>query len=155
MELLKSADQHILSGDLTTAVKFLKDSFFLQWGSWDVEFVDAINTHHMSILSRMVSISDRVSSRLEDLPLIEGLFISRHELLRAYIEVSKQQKDLSSKIKSKGKDKNYSWAKNEFTKKKTEIHDKLATNSKTINSKLEDIFNQLTAVRTGSEITYH
>ena len=104
-----------------------------------------------------VTIRKSCLNSIDDLPIIEGLFVYRLELLRAYSETRQQQQLLRKKIQSEeGNKSNLSWAEEEFNKKNEDLVDKLQTNRRTLESKLESLYKIILSKASRSdEITDH
>lgn len=159
---LEKVDDFILKNDNVSAINVLKTTFHFDISSFDLEskdanFIENIHIHHMSALSRVVTLFDNADLRIDDLPIIEGLFVYRLELLRAYSETRQQQQLLRKKIQSEeGNKSNLSWAEEEFNKKNEDLVDKLQTNRRTLESKLESLYKIiLSKASRNDEITYH
>jgi hypothetical protein len=152
---LESAAKLEMQGKFTEALEEIKNSLILENGPWSHAFIEQVTNHHMNALSQLVSLAEKLDHQLSDLPIAEGLFITRSELLRSFSDTSKASENMKKKLKERGTEQQ-SWAYAEITRKLDELKDKLSTNKRTINSKYDEIVKKLTRSPVGgADFTYH
>lgn len=151
--LLKNADELAKQGALEQALSRLQEAFMLDHTPLDPVLIESISHHHLSILSRLIALSDQRAARLPHLAVVEDLLASRAQLLRALHEAVAARKSLRER---RGEKKDLpEWALAEYEKKVVDIRDRLATNRKSLESKLSEIFSALRSMTPGQEVTYH
>lgn len=152
---LESAAKLEMQGKFTEALEEVKNSLILDNGPWSHAFIDQVTNHHMNALSQLVSMAEKLDHQLSDLPIAEGLFITRSELLRSFSDTSKASENMKKKLKERGTEQQ-SWAYAEITRKLDELKDKLNTNKRTITLKYDEIAKKLTiSPEGGADFTYH
>ena len=149
--LLSRADTYIKAGEYEQAAAFLKGAFFLELLKSDMRSVERLNNHHLAVLGRVVSVADRFSLHLENLPVVEDLLLSRSQLLRGLIEKRKGKRIAAAKRKSGGPQ----WPVAEFDTQIKDLVDRLATNRKSLESQIGKLFSALVTSRRTDEVTYH
>ena len=151
--LLKQADQNIEKDALHEACAALRAAFYLDSVRLAPEIIEKVNNHHVAILSRLVNISDKGAGPLTNLPLMEDLLIRRGELLRELSEVRRSRAGVSKRRREKGK--HSDWAVSEYSRRISELDEKLTTNRKTLAAQIERLFASLKKAPLESEVTYH
>jgi tetratricopeptide (TPR) repeat protein len=154
VKLVETADLLMREGKLEEAAEALKHAFVLNHQRGDEAFLERLYTHHLGILSRLVTIAEKRNRRVENLPLLEGLLASRNDLIRGYEDVSFGKRKLRERRKEKGME-TPPWADDEFDRKLRELIDRLDTNRKSIESQLDDLTKSLGTEASGEEVTYH
>lgn len=158
LALLTQGDQFLKSGNADSAILAWQEALFLDHIKHHNSLVDTVGNHNLTVLGRIVSLSEKRNSHLASLPLVEGLFTSRLELNRSYFEVLDTLKKLRSRqndSKKKGASPTPDWALMEFSKKLTEVRSKIDANNQALKTQLEKLFSDIRKVTTSSEITYH
>lgn len=152
--LLSEADELLRKGDLTLALPKLKDALLLDQELNTPILIETVTHHHLSILSRLISIAEQSSTHLPNLAIVEDLLASRAQLFRTLSEARQTRRSL--RRRSAGKETEVpDWARAEYEKKLTEIRDRLATNKKSLDAKLGEIFLALSSRSSAQEVTYH
>ncbi len=150
---LTEADVLIKNGSYLQALALLKEAFLLDHFPRTPVLIEAISHHHLSILSRLIAISERTSSHLPNLAVVEDLLLTRSQLLRQLHESSEAKRSLARRRKDKKEIPE--WALAEYENKGKEALDKLQTNRKSLGSKLSEIFGALSSAPATQEVTYH
>ena len=142
---------------LDQALASLRSAFFLEPVKHQGSFVDIVSNHNMNVLARLVSISDRRGVHIANLPIVEGLLASRHELMRNYFDTTETVRNLRTRQKGKSKAPTSTpdWALAEFSKKVSEIKAKIDANRKAIEDQFLKLFASFTETSSTTEITYH
>lgn len=156
--ILAQADQLQKQDLIEQSLPLLKQSFFLDAVRFNASLVDLSGNHNLGILARLVSISEQKNLHIVNLPLVEGLIASRHELSRSLFEI----KDTLLKLRNRQKEKlqqtgksSPDWALSEFSKKLSEVKNKIDANRQAIEAQLSILFVSLQSSTSTSEITYH
>lgn len=146
----------LLNQNLTSqALPILRSCFILDHIKQSEQLIDQCSAHNLSILSRLLTIADAGSVHISSIAVIEDLLGTRQILLKSYIEVGVSAARAKQK-KSEGGKNVPEWALAEFYRKRSEVLDKLKTNSHSINSQLADLLQMLERKATsGSQVTYH
>ena len=156
--LLAQSDQFQRQDLTEQSLALLKQSFYLDAIRFNFSLVDLSGNHNLGVLARLVAISEQRSIHIVNLPLVEGLIASRHELLRSLFEI----KDTLHKLRNRQKEKlqqtgksSPDWALSEFSKKLTEVKTKIDANRQALEAQLNILFVSLQSTSGSSEITYH
>lgn len=150
---LAAADGLIKNGSYLDALPLLRDSFLLDHIPRSPVMIEAISHHHLAILSRLIAISERTSSHIPNLAVVEDLLTSRSQLLRVLHEAGEAKRSLSRRRKDKKE--LPEWALAEYENKAKDAADKLQTNRKSLGSKLAEIFSALSSAPPSHQVTYH
>lgn len=153
-KVLATADILIEEGKLREAATALHNSLLLEQVEGDEGFLEKVNNHNLSVLARFVNIAEKRETHIENLPLLEELLVSRHELLRSLHEVSYHRRKLKEKRKEKGQE-TPQWAEGEFERKQADVVDRLDTNKKSIDSQIKNLIAVISRDSAGSRVTYH
>jgi hypothetical protein len=151
--LLKTADSLIKADSFSEALALLRNAFLLDEMPSSPALIESAAHHHMSILSRLIAISERTSSHIPNLAVVEDLLSTRAQLLRSLHEAETAKKSL--KQRRKDKKELPQWAVAEYENRSKDILDKLSTNKKSLTSKLDELFNALSSAPSRQEVTYH
>ncbi|MBX7142817.1 MAG: hypothetical protein K1X79_00025 [Oligoflexia bacterium] len=116
--------------------------------------IEKVASHNLSTLARLVAAAEITSTRLPNLPILEDLLATRHGLLRGFLEVQETTVKIKKRPAHDGKD-IPEWALSEFSKKLTELKEKLETNKRSLDSQLKETFALLKKQPAQSEVTYH
>jgi hypothetical protein len=152
--LLAQADELLKTGSLRQASSVLMDSFYLDQIKVDPSLIDSTLNHHLDILSRVISVTEKHSGHLDDLPILEDLLHSRSQLMKGWFERIYAREKLRRKKAEDGRSAP-GWAAQEFTRQLDEIKDRLTTNRLSLISRLKDLFGSLEKMRLEGEVTYH
>lgn len=152
--ILLMADEQIQAGKLDRATSLLREAFFAEHIKSDPTLIDRAHNHHMEILGRILTLSEKLGAQISNIAVVEGLFQSRADLMRAYLDISKSQEALDERRREKGQA-TPEWALAEFTKRLDDVKDKLKTNDRSLASQLEVLFASLASVGRSGEVTYH
>lgn len=148
---LKTADELIEKGAFLPAFEALRRAFYFEQLRLERELVDKINNHHISILSRVVIVSEKLSRHIPNLAIIEDLLMTRGELMRSFFEARSSREALLKKRSREVP----GWALDEYASKLHELKDKLTTNRRSLESQLDKVLDSLKDIPRESEITYH
>jgi len=151
---LKEADFYLDKGDYLPSLKHLRQAFVLEEGSFSMREIEQIANHNLSILGRVISISEKSGSRLLNLPAVEGLLIARHQLMRSVLEIEESRYSLRLRQKEKKKSVPR-WAFAEFSRKLRDIKGDLIENRKNLEPELDTLFENLSQERAADQVTYH
>ena len=153
-QLLSELDKEFQAGNFSQALEILEKTFFFDPKLGDTSIIEKIATHHMEVLNRIVTFSDRHGFHLGPLPALEELLSNRSDLFKSKYEVSQTIRNLKYKrILSRNKAPN--WALIEFKKKLSDIQDKLVTNRQAIKVTVRDLFLLLHESRRPDNVTFH
>ena len=152
--LLVQADELLKNGEVQQAAGILLDAFYLDQVKVDPSLIDQILNHHLDILSRVISVTEKHSRHLDDLPILEDLLHSRCQLMKGWFERIFAREKIRRKKAENGKSAP-GWAAQEFSRQLDEIKDKLTTNRLSLLSRLKDLFGSLEKMRLEGEVTYH
>lgn len=153
-QLLRTFDRIAKERNLASALSLLRDSFFLDEIRHSQALIERVNNHHTTILGRLVSLAEARSSHLPNLAIVEDLLLSRALLLRGLLE-TREILAGARKKKPGGSFSQPKWAEQEFNKKLEDLYDKLATNRRSLEAQLKDLFANLMRVPDPKEVTYH
>lgn len=155
VEHLQKASKLQNQGKLPEALTEIKNSLILDDGPWSHSFIEDISNHHLNALNQLVLMSEKLGQQISNLPIAEGLFLTRTELLKSFSDASRAVEAVKKKLKERGTEQQ-NWAYAEVTKKLDELKDKLATNKRTINYKYDEIAKKLTrSTSSSADFTYH
>jgi hypothetical protein len=132
-------------------VKVLKSGFFTDDVRFNSDLIESASNLNLSLLSRAVLISQKLGKHISNLAIVEDLFLSRRDLMRSHLEACSTKSMLEKKKEPQTPD----WALCEYSSKLSELSDCLATNRKSLESQLEQLFHALLDPREPVEITYH
>ncbi len=149
--LAKEADLMIEKSDWKEALRLIRNSFYFDNIKSDSALVEKISQHHMGLLSRLMIISDKQGRNLENLAIIEGLLMSRCEIMRAWFEAFSSHRKLVAKHSKKIP----SWALDEYRNKIKELEDKLSVNQRSLKSQMDSAYKILSNKMMVEEVTYH
>ena len=152
IQFLYRADALIQANDHQSAVALLRNAFCLDHFRSDFSILDKLNNHHLSILSRALTIAEKPRTRLDSLAVLEDLLATRIQLQKAYLEKSMVKRGVTAKTSGRA---NPAWATAEFENQLSELRDRLGTNRKSLESQLSKLFHELAMVKAHEEITYH
>ncbi|MBN8547693.1 MAG: hypothetical protein J0M12_00110 [Deltaproteobacteria bacterium] len=150
---LAAADVLIKNGSFLEALPILKEAFLFDQVPRNPVLIEGISHHHLSIVSRLIAISERTSSHIPNLAVVEDLLSTRSQLQRTLFEALEAKKSL--KRRRKEKKELPQWALAEYENKAKETLDRLETNRKSLNNKLAEIFSALASAPSSQEVTYH
>jgi hypothetical protein len=154
VHLIQELDREFKAGNFSKALAILEQSFFFSPRLGDTSIIEKIAAHHLEVLNRIVTFSDRHGFHLGPLPALEELLNTRSELFRAKYEVGQTIKTLNyQRIFSKHKGPN--WALNEFKKKQADLDDRLGVNRQAIRTTVHEIFLILGNTTRGDSVTLH
>lgn len=153
--LIPRADLYIKAGEFEQACQLLRDAFYLGSSKGDPGLVDRSSNHNLAILGRVIHISERLSTHLDNLPIVEDLLLSRGQLIKSLSERRTAHAALRKKRRAEGSGREQAWAKHEFNKQLDELRDKIETNQKSLESQLSRLFAALGGARKRDEVTYH
>jgi hypothetical protein len=152
--LLNELDKEFKLGNFSRALEILDGTFFFNPKLGDISIIDKIATHHLEVMNRIVTFSDRHGFHLAPLPTLEELLNIRLELFKSKYEVTQTVKNLRFKnIFSRHKTPN--WALNEFAKKLSDISERLETNRKAIKDTVRELFLLLHDSPRPDNVTFH
>lgn len=151
---LAAADALVDEGKLKEAATALHGAFLLDQVEGDEAFLDKVNNHNLSVLARFVNIAEKRETHIANLPLLEELLVSRHELLRGLQDISYHRRKLKEKRREKGQE-TPQWAEGEFERKQAETLDRLETNRKSIDTQIKDLIKNLSKDQSNARVTYH
>ena len=109
--------------------------------------------HHQEILSRLLTLSDGLGSRLENIASIEKLFLERSEIQHMHLKASGSYKSFQKKRRDAGKDVP-DWSKAEFEQRVSEVKKELEKNTKDLKEELRLAFDSLRAAK-DKKVIYH
>lgn len=118
------------------------------------EMAEAICAHNLSILGRFVALAEKKGGHIPNLALLEGLFVSRRELLGVLAEIDSNKRTIYQKRSEEGKQ-TPAWAEHEFKRKVDDLIDKLNTNEHSLRSQLKELTLALDNMDQQSSVTYH
>lgn len=124
----------------------LQEIFIFDYRSKSEGFFEQTLEHHLALLRILLKVADRQEARLINLPVVESLMQSRHQLSNSFLQASQ-------KLKVKGQ--KMSWARAELQRKLREIQDRLATNEQSLQNELSRLFDQLDERIKAEQVTYH
>ncbi len=149
--ILEDADSRIGKNEYHEALSQLVLAFFYDSVRTDKELIEKVHNHHVGILSRMVLVADKLSRRVDNLPIIEDLVLSRSELLRALFDARQSRATLSARRTRETPQ----WALDEYSKKIDELVDRLTTNQRSLMSQMQAAISDSKRVQHEQEITFH
>ena len=152
--LLTELDKEFKLGNFSRALEILEGSFFFDPRLGDPAIIDKIATHHLELLNRIVTFSDRHGFHLGPLPSLEELLNNRSELFKAKYEISQTIANLKRKKLLSGH-KTPNWALSEFKKKLTDIGERLDTNRQAVRMTLRELFLLLHDSPHPDNVTFH
>ena len=150
-KMVLEADLLIQHDDWQSALKRIRSSFYFEPVRYDEDLVDKISNHHQGLLSRLLIISEKRSRSIANIAIVEDLFLSRCEMMRAWLEALSSYKTLLKKRAGRVP----GWALDEYKTKISEIEDRLNVNQKSLNSQLDLLFKALTDTSVTEAVTYH
>lgn len=153
--LLPRVDLYIKAGDFEQANQLLRDAFYFGGSKGEGGLIERGNNHNLAILGRVIHISERLSTHLDNLPIVEDLLLTRAQLIKTFAERKLSQAALRKKRRSEKGGAEQSWAALEFSKQLDELRDKIQTNQKSLESQLARLFAALGGARKRDEVTYH
>jgi hypothetical protein len=154
-KLLVMADSLVERQEYASAIPLLKGAMMLDELSGSEQFIEQIHQHNLFILARLAALSETIGQRIDNLPLIEELLLSRGELLRMHREVYVSHQSFKARRQMRGANK-ATWADDGFSKKIADLLERLETNRRSIDAQCDLAFQQiLSPKRNESEITYH
>ena len=151
--ILLEGDGHFKSDNQALALSCWKAAFFLERVKYQPSLIDSVHTLNINVLARLVSISDKRSAHIINLPVVEELFAERTELMQAYFDTKSTIRKL--RLKRKEPKSSPDWALKEFSKKQHELRQKIEHNKGRLESELKKLFDALTRLSKEQEITYH
>lgn len=152
-QLLTKADELAQRGLHTDALPVLRSAFIFDHALLNPVLIEGVTHHHLSILSRLIAISEKTSSHIPNLAVVEDLLASRAQISRALHEAHAAKRTLRDR---RAEQKELpEWALAEYKKKLSDLRDKLDTNRKSLEVKLSEIFAALSTTPSEQEVTYH
>ena len=149
------ASKYLDAGLLHRALPLLRHSFFLDTLRLDGRLIELVSSHHLQVLERLVEVSHAHGRSLFNLPVVEDLLIARAQLFRSYFDARNARSSLSQRIQEKGRPAP-AWATGEHDKRIDEIRDRIATNARSLESQLKELFAHLeSSPAKQDEVTYH
>ena len=153
-KLAADADSFIGSGDLESAAALLRKAFYAEGVCRDMQLVDRLTSHHLSILERLLALAEKRSMHLENLAVLEDLILSRAHLMKALIE--KKSLLRGERPMPAGEDaETPEWARQQFARVYAELRDRLITNQRSLESQLGTLFDSLLRSHEVEQVTYH
>ena len=140
---------------LEQAVKLCRSAFFLAQVKYNPSLVERVTNHNLDVLNKLVTMADRRTGHLANLPVVESLFASRADLMKAHIDVRETVRKLAMRKDKGGRGDAPDWARAEFSKKSDEIKEKIAVNGKSLEAQLDELISSLLKLPAATEITYH
>lgn len=154
---LAEGDSHFKSEQYDQALASWKSALFLDCPRNLSSFIDQVHNLNINVLGRLVSISDKRSTHIINLPVVEELLAERTELAQSLFETRLTLDKLRSRKKEMGAAGKSSpeWALKEFSKKYSELKQKIDLNRDRLESELRILFESLSRLSGSQEITYH
>lgn len=152
--LLTELDKEFKLGNFSRALEILEGSFFFDPRLGDPAIIDKIATHHLELLNRIVTFSDRHGFHLGPLPSLEELLNNRSELFKAKYEISQTIANLKRKRLLSGH-RTPNWALSEFKKKLSDLIERLDTNRQAVRVTLRELFLLLHDSPRPDNVTFH
>lgn len=154
LKLLNQADDFLQRELVDEALALLREAFFLETTALSAEFIDQITAHNISTLGRFVVLAEKRGGRLPNLPVLEGLFYSRKELLDSHLETLEARRAIKTRRKGEGKD-TPPWADLEYSSRIEALADRLVANQQSIRNLLGELFDAIKTMRASQQVTYH
>ena len=85
--LLNELDKEFKHGNFSRGLEILEDTFFFNPHLGESTIIEKIAAHHLEVLNRIVSFSDRHGFHLGPLPALEELLANRSDLFKSKFEV--------------------------------------------------------------------
>ncbi len=152
VQLLYRADLYLKNDNYQSALPLLREAFCLDHFRSDFAILEKLGNHHLSVLSRALSIAERHQSRLNSLAVLEDLLATRVQLQKIFLEKSMVKRGLMGKAAART---GATWASAEYDNQLAELKDRINTNRKSLESQLAKLFHELSLVKVSQEITYH
>lgn len=153
-KLLPVLDDLLERGLVNDALFMLADAFYFEHIRLDPSNIERVQNHHLAVLARLIIAGEKRGAQLTNLPIIEDLLLTRSDFMRAYFDVLDSKKTLSKKRVEKGME-TPTWALKEYKRKLLEMQDRIATNRRTLEGQLKELFLRLNEERSSDEVTYH
>lgn len=151
---LDSIDQQILLGVTPSLIENLEKAFFLDLIKSDRQQLEAVHTHNLEVLARILKLSEKNQGHLKNIGVVEDLFDSRFELLDLYIKTHSLKDKIKTKLKQKDRD-IPQWSQSEFDRKIVSIEEELKTNTKTLEQQIKLLLESLKDMSSVQGMVYH
>jgi hypothetical protein len=151
--ILTSIDEDIEKGSQGEALKRIETAFMWEQAS-SITLAEKVHAHNLSVLSRLVALAETHGQHISNLAVLEDLIGTRLSLCRNYLDVEAASK----KAKKRGKqDKREvpAWALLEFSRKLSELNEKLKINRRTLESQVQTALSSLGKEQQSTSVTYH
>lgn len=145
--VLEQADALIESRQIEPAIRVLRKNFCLDHITSNYAAVDQAVNLNLSILSRLIALSEQAGTHLENLAIVEDLIHTRGQLLKLHIDAIKTRKKKRGGVPE--------WAASELSRKIEEILDTIMTNRHTLQSQINILFEAVKTSSANASVTYH
>ncbi|MDZ4784998.1 MAG: hypothetical protein SGJ02_02865 [bacterium] len=146
-------DAIIAQGDFSKALDDFQEAFILDHVSGKRSLIDVVKAHNLSLLERLLVLSEKMSQKFVTLPDLESLVLDRGRLLDLYFDSSLLRDKIKEKHKREGKSDN-SKNNEEYEMKIDELGRDIELNAQSIRDEIRIII--VAARRSkGSPVNYH
>jgi hypothetical protein len=153
--LLSEGDLFFEKDNYDRAVSIWKSAFYLDRLNHLPSLIDKVHNLNINALGRLLNLSEKRRAHIGNLPVIEELIGSRTELMHLYFETALTLKKLRVKKNEASGKSSPNWALQEFSKKHTEIKQKIDANRTQLEAELKKCFESLSRPPANEGITYH
>lgn len=153
--LLNEGDLHFQKNSYDKALTYWKSAFYLDRLNYLPSLVDKVHNLNLNILGRLVNFSEKKSAHIINLAVVEELIATRSELLHMFFETSATLKKLRLRKKEASAKNSPDWALQEFSKKHSEIKQKIDSNRSALETEIKKLFDSLSQISNTPGITYH
>ena len=152
---LAAARQRFAHDEFERGLALLRDAFFFDLVKHDLQLIDRVQDHHLSILQELLAATQRRGVHMLNLPLVEELLQTRANALRAYCETRIAARALGKKGKGGRTQAPPAWALAEFSRKLEEQKEKTAVARRSLERELDILFKTARSTERSSGVMYH
>ncbi|MCO6431113.1 MAG: hypothetical protein J5J00_09655 [Deltaproteobacteria bacterium] len=132
-----------------------RNAFYLAHVRYNSTLIESVTSHNIAALSRLVTLAQKRSARISNLPVVETLIATRFDLMKAEWDVRSTLRKLRGRKEKSNKGNTPEWAVAEFSKKLSDVGNKLESNRKALNAQIDELVAALRKAPDAAEITYH
>ena len=153
-KLVEVVDQQIEAGNYDAALNSIEKSFFFGNLKFPKNLLENARSHNLSLLGKLLTVSQKKGTRLSDLPELEDLFEERFRLLDLYFNSSTLREKIKEKYKREGRE-GGSWGGAEFQKQMDDLAVDIEKNRKELVKEIKAILNLIKRDTKDAGVTYH